>query len=75
MSSLSSVSLALTGSAQLVKEMLEGKKFLDGEPVKTNTQQGRKSAAGLPPKPWTLRRLGFSYPKESREPSAIHTRV
>jgi hypothetical protein len=28
-----------------VKEMLEGKKFLDGEPVKTNTQQGRKSAA------------------------------
>ena len=32
-------------SPQLVKEMLEGKKFLDGKPVKTNTQQGRKSAA------------------------------
>jgi hypothetical protein len=28
-----------------VKEMLEGKKFLDGKPVEANTQQGRKSAA------------------------------
>jgi transposase-like protein len=32
-------------SPQLVKEMLEGKKFLDGKPVEANTQQGRKSAA------------------------------
>ena len=32
-------------SPHLVKEILEGEKFLDGEPVKTNTQQGRKSAA------------------------------
>ena len=32
-------------SPHLVKEMLEGEKFLDGKPVKTNTQQGRKSAA------------------------------
>jgi putative transposase len=32
-------------SPQLVKPMLEGKKFLDGKSVETETQEGRKSAA------------------------------
>jgi putative transposase len=32
-------------SPQLVKPMLEGTKFLDGKPVETETQEGRKSAA------------------------------
>jgi hypothetical protein len=30
---------------QLVQELLEGTKFVDGEPVTKDTQEGRKSAA------------------------------
>jgi hypothetical protein len=30
---------------QLVQELLEGRKFVDGEPVTNDTQEGRKSAA------------------------------
>jgi len=32
-------------SPHLVKPMLDGKKFLDGKPIDTDTQEGRKSAA------------------------------
>jgi len=32
-------------SPQLVKPLLEGTKFLDGKPIESNTQEGRKSAA------------------------------
>jgi transposase-like protein len=30
---------------QRVKELLEGRKFVDGEPITNDTQEGRKSAA------------------------------
>ena len=32
-------------SPHLVKPMLEGKKFLDGKPIESDTQEGQKSAA------------------------------